>query len=92
MLRNREFRNFCAALLIVGAVGSAVAFVLAQAAGFVCLGCFALSSALFIWYTRRRYRKIAELSRYIERMSAGQFGLDIRDNSEGELSILSSGA
>lgn len=39
-------------------------------------------------YTRWRYGEIARLSRYLRQISGGDYSLDIRDNQEGELSIL----
>jgi signal transduction histidine kinase len=44
--------------------------------------------AVFGVFTRRRHRDIAELSDYLLRVANGQSGFDIRDNDEGELSIL----
>lgn len=44
-------------------------------------------SAVFI-FTAYRYREIRKLSHYLRRISGGEYSLDIRDNKEGELSIL----
>ena len=41
-------------------------------------------------FTYRRYRQIGELSGYLKRISTGEYSLDVRDNEEGELSILKS--
>jgi signal transduction histidine kinase len=46
-----------------------------------------LISCCFL-YTRWRYRKIEKLSEYLRQISAGNYSLDVRDNREGELSIL----
>ncbi|MCA1042225.1 HAMP domain-containing histidine kinase [Bacillus infantis] len=90
MLRNKEYRNF---LFI--AIGLAVLCVLlssliswqaALAAGTSSL----LLLAAFLIFTSWRYREIDKLSRYLRRISSGDYMLDVRDNHEGELSILKS--
>lgn len=43
-----------------------------------------------ILYTTNRYRDIETLSSYLRQISAGDYTLDVRDNYEGELSILKS--
>jgi signal transduction histidine kinase len=44
----------------------------------------------FLLFTNWRYRKISKLSSYLRRISNGDYSLDLRDNHEGELSILKS--
>jgi len=39
-------------------------------------------------FTRWRYREIEKLTDYLRQISSGNFTLDVRDNDEGELSIL----
>ena len=41
-------------------------------------------------YTHKRYRQIDRLSAYLARINRGDDSLDVRDNAEGELSILKS--
>ncbi len=41
-------------------------------------------------FTKWRYREIEKLSDYLQKISTGNFHLDVRDNYEGELSILKS--
>lgn len=41
-------------------------------------------------FTKWRYREIEKLSVYLQQISSGSFHLDVRDNYEGELSILKS--
>ena len=45
---------------------------------------------IFYRYTQIRYDKIAELSNQLDRVLHGDYTLDINENNEGELSILSS--
>lgn len=45
---------------------------------------------VFLWYQKQRYAHIADLSAYLQTVYEGSELLDIRDYSEGELSILKS--
>lgn len=42
------------------------------------------------YHTKWRYREIEKLSEYLRQISSGHYSLDVRDNDEGELSILKS--
>ena len=89
MLRNKELTGPLAATLALTA-----------AAGFVCgaLGGLAagLAGAVFaalvgvVWLavTARRYARLRQLGEYLASVYAGGELLDIRDNREGELSLL----
>ena len=39
-------------------------------------------------FNKKRYQKLDDLSAYLHRICTGEYSLDIRDNEEGELSIL----
>jgi signal transduction histidine kinase len=41
-----------------------------------------------LYFTNGRYREIKKLTHYLRQMESGNYSLDIRDNQEGELSIL----
>ena len=43
---------------------------------------------VFFYFTKWRYREIEKLSNYLRKITNGDYNLDIRDNVEGELSIL----
>ncbi|TYS90051.1 sensor histidine kinase KdpD [Rossellomorea aquimaris] len=89
MWRNWEVQWFFISLLSI----SLAAFILA---GFL----FSIRVALFVLvtsgllagcsliFTRWRYREIEKLSGYLRKISSGDDSLDVRDNQEGELSIL----
>jgi signal transduction histidine kinase len=47
-----------------------------------------LNASGFVYFTYWRYREIAKLSSYLRQIRAGDYSLDVRDNKEGELSIL----
>jgi signal transduction histidine kinase len=88
LLRNREIRIYILLLGLVMLISTSVIFSMdktAAAANFAALASVIVISVLF---TKWRYGKIAELSRYLRRISSGEYLLDIRDNKEGELSIL----
>ncbi|MBE5037826.1 HAMP domain-containing histidine kinase [Subdoligranulum sp. DSM 109015] len=88
MLRNREILLFAAFCLGVGVLGVIVGFVLSPAAGVLALLLWAVLCAGYGVFTRWRYRQIAALSAYLSGVYGGGRALDIRDNTEGELSVL----
>ena len=57
-------------------------------AALLCLLFCLAEIAVFTGYTMRRYRQMEKLSDYLKRIGRGDYSLDIRDNVEGELSIL----
>ncbi|MEA4925344.1 MAG: HAMP domain-containing sensor histidine kinase [Syntrophomonadaceae bacterium] len=75
-------------LVTLAAMAAAYAFspTAAVATGAACL----LLSALFLGFTRRRYRLLARLGDYLKRVNHGEYPLELPDNDEGELSILKS--
>lgn len=90
LLRNREILRMLTAMLVLAAGGVAACFFIAPKAGWVA---GALASALivvFLLYTQGRYRELDRLAAFLLRVVEGDYGLDIRDNDEGELSILKS--
>lgn len=88
MLRNRELRW----LLLTMCLISLVAIVVASFISLETVGITAVTSALLIGcsllFTRWRYGEIEKLSGYLRQISSGNYTLDVRDNQEGELSIL----
>ena len=88
MLRNREilwlFVTMCSISLVAIVISAMVSLLVAV------LTC--ITSALLITcslvFTRWRYREIENLSSYLRQISNGNYTLDVRDNQEGELSIL----
>lgn len=88
MLRNREilwlFVTMCSISLVAIVISAMMSLAVAV------LTC--ITSALLITcslvFTRWRYREIENLSSYLRQISNGNYTLDVRDNQEGELSIL----
>lgn len=88
MLRNREIQILLLVMCSIGLTAIvAVAFISSVAAALVFIASVLLigSSLLF---TRWRYRELEKLSVYLHEISSGNYSLDVRDNQEGELSIL----
>ncbi|MED4729694.1 HAMP domain-containing sensor histidine kinase [Aneurinibacillus migulanus] len=88
MLRNREVQIL---LFIMGSLSLtttvAAAFISSVAAVIVfILSILFIGSSLL--FTRWRYRELEKLSVYLREISNGNYSLDVRDNQEGELSIL----
>lgn len=88
MLKNREIQGMLLSSLFLFLLTLAL-LELTPLPPFVPLLFLWLSlSGSFLAYTRRRYRKISELTEYLFRLQTRMRVLDIRDNAEGELSIL----
>ncbi|MFD2922308.1 sensor histidine kinase [Halobacillus naozhouensis] len=89
MFRNREIQllllTLCTISLIVA--GATAAALSVQAALFVIVTAVLLISCSLL-FTTWRYKEIEKLSAYLRQISSGDYSLDIRDNHEGELSIL----
>jgi len=90
MLRNREIKIylFIVSLISVAAMSIAAIFsVVAFWSVFITSIILIIASLLFTYW---RYREIEKLSSYLRKIAAGDFYLDLRENHEGELSILKS--
>lgn len=88
MVRNRELVRFLLFGIGIAAAGAAAGYFLPEYAYLVCLLFCLAEIAVFTGYTMRRYRQMEKLSDYLKRIGSGDYSLDIRDNVEGELSIL----
>ncbi|MFP7296795.1 sensor histidine kinase [Neobacillus niacini] len=91
MLRNTEIQILITVLLSISVIGSAAAALCLSlpAAGLV-LGISTLLISTTLVFTKWRYREIQKLSVYLKQITSGDYQLDVRDNSEGELSLLKS--
>ncbi len=87
-MRNREFRNFILVLLLTGGAASAAGFFVSTAVGIAVTACSVLFIAILLAFTWQRYGQIKRLCAYLKRINGGDYTLDVRDNAEGELSIL----
>lgn len=89
-MRSREFGMLLIISISAVVLMTIVAYIVTPvAAVFVLIVSFLLIGS-FVYYTGWRYRQIRKLSEYLRQISAGDYTLDVRDNREGELSILKS--
>lgn len=89
MIRNREVRLLLLVMGSISLLAVVFAFLLpAGAAPFIVLALALLLISAVLVFTYWRYQKLETLSGYVRRISAGDISLDVRDNEEGELSIL----
>ena len=89
MWRNREIRLFV--LVLSGIIVLATVLAAFTISFYAALFTFITSILLvccFVLFTRWRYREIEQLSGYLRQISNGDYTLDVRNNHEGELSIL----
>lgn len=76
------------AILIINIIVITGVWLFPEAAVFVVIiASFLILIAVFT-FTFWRYREIEKLSTYLQKISSGDYTLDVRDNREGELSIL----
>lgn len=88
MFRNREMRIFLLAMCLIALAASITAAFISHAAMALVLVTSFLLIGGAILFTKWRYREIEKLSGYLRQISSGDYSLDVRDNREGELSIL----
>ncbi|MFJ1626429.1 sensor histidine kinase [Marinilactibacillus psychrotolerans] len=88
MFRNKGVKRMLLIMVGAGLIGILVITWINLLAGVIAL--FSMSSLIGIslYFDRQRYKEIESLSGYLRTISNGQYSLDIRDNQEGELSIL----
>ena len=90
LLRNREVLFTLGAMALVTVTGVIFAsFISAVAAGIVSAVSLVLIG-LFVAFTNWRYREVDKLADYLVQVTQGDYSLNLRDNVEGELSILKS--
>lgn len=88
MTRNKEIQVYIVAVCSISLISTIIAgFFSFHSAIFVLSASILLLVANLI-FTRLRYREIQRLSGYLREISNGNYSLDVRDNHEGELSIL----
>lgn len=91
MLRNRELSIYMLILSVITLLSTLFfyLFISPAAAVYVFVICLILI-CIQIVFTYWRYREISLLSGYLRRVTNGDYQFDMRDNYEGELSILKS--
>ncbi|MBS4174191.1 HAMP domain-containing sensor histidine kinase [Bacillus sp. FJAT-49736] len=88
MLRNKEIQMhlFTMCIISLAAVTAAVFFSIAAMLLIIIVSILLIGCSLL--FTKRRYLDIERLSGYLRQIHSGDYSLDVRDNVEGELSIL----
>lgn len=88
--RNKEIKLISVTILVITIIMSIISFAIDVRSGIMVLTVSVLLYVTFNIFTIRRYKDLDGLSEYLRRVSSGEYSLDIRDNKEGELSILKS--
>ncbi|MBT2575265.1 HAMP domain-containing histidine kinase [Bacillus sp. ISL-51] len=88
MLRNREIQILLLFMSLISLAAIIVAAFISPIAAMTVFIASALLIGSSLLFTRWRYREIEKLSIYLRQISSGNYSLDVRDNQEGELSIL----
>ncbi len=90
LLRNREIKITITILMLLLVFGSITCFLINTIAGIITFATLLLMLLACLLFTKWRYQQIDQLSQYLKSIARGEYTLDIRDNDEGELSILKS--
>ncbi len=88
MLRNKEISVFLTSTILILGIGILSGFMHSPVTAlFIAIVGGSLAICYIVWMVWR-YRKIIQLSSYLRKIMAGDTTLDVRDNREGDLSIL----
>lgn len=90
MLRNREVQRLLFVMGLIGLIAVVVTYIFIPSAVVLIIVTTVALVCCVIIFTRWRYQEIEKLSGYLRQISSGDYSLDVRDNHEGELSILKS--
>ncbi|WP_424163404.1 sensor histidine kinase [Bacillus amyloliquefaciens] len=88
MLRNREIQILLLFMCVISLAAVISAAFISPAAVMIVIITSVLLIGSALLFTRWRYNEIEKLSIYLRQISSGDYSLDVRDNQEGELSIL----
>lgn len=88
LYKNKELRRIMILAVITILVFSLIGLTIGNNVAYLLLFQGILFTVFFLLFTLYRYYQIQKLSTYLRRIRQGEHSLDIRDNEEGELSIL----
>ncbi len=88
MFRNRELSLLYFSGILIGLIAVISVSFINITAGIITAVSFCVFSGLYICFTHKRYKDLRQLTDYLASVYAGRQVMDIRDNREGELSIL----
>lgn len=80
----------CILELVIAVAATAAAYAASPLAAAVMGVSSLVMIAVFLLFTRSRYRQLIRMTAYLKRVNGGDYSLELRDNDEGELSILKS--
>lgn len=88
MIRNKEIFTYFIVIISIMILGTLIFWLQSPILGAIALLIFGLLLSCNFIFTKWRYKEIEKLSGYLRSISSGNYHLDLRDNHEGELSIL----
>jgi len=90
IFRNKEIKCLFSFLIIFFVIEAIIICIFSPIGGILVL-IFGIALLFFqFFYMKWRYNEINELAEYLKKTNNGDYSLDLRDNEEGELSILKS--
>ncbi|MFD1416700.1 sensor histidine kinase [Oceanobacillus jeddahense] len=88
MLRNKEIRVFVISTVLILGIGVLLGYIHSPVTAlFIAVVGGTLAVCYIVWMIWR-YQRMIQLSSYLRKIMAGDTSLDVRDNREGDLSIL----
>lgn len=87
-MKNKGIYTVILILAAITCAASVTAFFQSVASGMIVIAAGLSMIAVYVVVTLKRFKEIAKLSDYLYKICNGLDALDIRDNKEGELSIL----
>lgn len=87
-MNNKDIKIITIICLLLTLLFSIICFFINVLCGFLCLALGLIIFIIFLYYTKKRYKKINDLNTYLSLICAGNYNLYINENTEGELSIL----
>ncbi|WIV21073.1 HAMP domain-containing sensor histidine kinase [Paenibacillus polygoni] len=88
MFRNKEILMLLLTMSSFSLIAVITSLMISRETAWITIVTAAVLITCSMLYTRYRYREIAKLSSYLREITSGNYSLDVRDNQEGELSIL----
>lgn len=85
---NKDMKLIAVAGGFLTLTSAVISLFISPICAIVCLSAGLALTGIFLLVTKRRYDSLSELNNYLSLVCAGQYDLDIADNTEGELSIL----
>ena len=90
IFRNKEIKYFFVIFVILILMESVSIFFISKICGIIAMLFGIALFLLLFFYSKYRCEEINKLAEYLNKTNDGDYSLDLRDNEEGELSILKS--